>query len=214
MSVISQWLAAPAKLAVVLIALCFAADGITHPGGLDASGCHRNHSSGERHCHDQVRPPEEDKYPYGSELAGRVIGVTDGDTIKVIDADNASWKVRLNGIDAPERGQPFGEASRKYLESLVAGRQVLVKSVNYDRYGRILGNVWVQPRDCSSCGQTLYVNHAQVLGGMAWWYRYYAADQTEEDRGRFESAEQEARKRGRGLWSHPDPVPPWVWRRR
>ena len=214
MSVISQWITAPAQLAVVLIALCFAADGITHPGGLGASGCHRNQSSGERHCHDQVHPPEEDKYPYGSELAGRVIGVTDGDTIKVIGADNASWKVRLNGIDAPERGQPFGEASRKYLESLVAGRQVLVKSVKYDRYGRILGNVWVQPRDCASCEQTLYVNHAQVLGGMAWWYRYYAADQTEEDRGRFESAEQEARNRSRGLWSHPDPIPPWVWRRR
>ena len=148
------------------------------------------------------------------ELLGRVVAVTDGDTIKVLDANSTLHKVRLTGIDAPERSQPYGNASRKNLESMVAGRQVLVRFAKNDKYGRILGNVWVQPRDCLPCGKTLYVNHAQILAGMAWWYRYYADDQSEGDRGRFESAEREAIARKWGLWADPDPVPPWVWRRR
>lgn len=148
------------------------------------------------------------------ELHGRVIGVTDGDTIKVLDAAQDSHKIRLNGIDAPERSQPYGRASTDHLKQYVAGKQVRVELVKYDRYGRLIGNVWVQPADCADCGQRFFVNHAMVLAGMAWWYRYYAEDQDEEDRGRFESAEQEALARKRGLWADPDPVPPWVWRRR
>ena len=132
----------------------------------------------------------------------------------MLDANSTLHKVRLTGIDAPERSQPYGNASRKNLESMVAGRQVLVRFTKNDKYGRILGNVWVQPRDCLPCGKTLYVNHAQILAGMAWWYRYYAHEQSEEDRGRFESAEREAVARKWGLWADPDPVPPWVWRRR
>lgn len=185
-----------------------------HPGGLDAAGCHTNRSSGDRHCHGQEGESSGGNYAYEREIHGRVIAVTDGDTIKVLEADNTSHKIRLNGIDAPERSQPFGNASRKKLESMVAGKQVVVRSTKYDRYGRILGNVWVQPADCPSCGKTLYVNHAQILAGMAWWYRYYADDQSEEDRGRFASAEQEAIARKWGLWADPEPVPPWVWRRR
>lgn len=148
------------------------------------------------------------------ELLGRVVAVTDGDTIKVLDANSTLHKVRLVGIDAPEKSQAFGGASRNNLELMVAGQQVIVRSVKYDKYGRILGSVWVQPRDCSSCEKALYVNHAQILAGMAWWYRYYADEQSEEDRGRFESAEREAIARQRGLWADTNPVPPWVWRRR
>ena len=82
-----------------------------------------------------------------------------------------------------------------------------------DRYGRVLGKVWVQPADCSSCGKTLDANHAQLLAGMAWWYRYYAKQQSPEDHGRHESAEDEAKARGWGLWSAPDPVNPYDWRK-
>ena len=196
-------------ITAVLLFVSLAA--IAHPGGVNSSGCHTNRSSGEYHCHGQAG----DEAGAGvQELQGRVVAVTDGDTIKVLDANNVSHKIRLSGIDAPEKSQPFGGASRKHLESMVAGKQVLVRSVKHDRYGRVLGNVWVQPRDCLRCGKTLYVNHAQLLAGMAWWYRYYADDQSEEDRGRFESAEREAIARKWGLWVDPDPVPPWVWRRR
>ena len=105
-----------------------------------------------------------------ADVTGRVVAVTDGDTIKVLDAHQVQHKVRLTGIDAPERGQPFGTVTRDHLASMVAGKDVRVESTKDDRYGRVLGKVWVQPADCPSCGKTLDANHAQVLAGMAWWY--------------------------------------------
>lgn len=148
-----------------------------------------------------------------ADISGKVVAVTDGDTIRVLDDNGRQHKIRLAGIDAPEKSQPFGNASRKHLASMVAGKYVRIETLNKDRYGRVLGKVWVQPRDCSSCGKTLNANHAQILSGMAWWYRDYASDQSPEDRGRYKSAVDEARKRKLGLWSEPDPVPPWAWRR-
>jgi endonuclease YncB( thermonuclease family) len=148
-----------------------------------------------------------------ADIIGKVVAVTDGDTIKVLDENQVLHKIRLSGIDAPEKAQPFGNVSRKHLASMVAGKNVRVETTKKDRYGRVLGKVWVQPRDCPSCGKTLNANHAQILSGMAWWYRAYAKDQSAQDRGRYESAVDEARKRKRGLWSEPNPVPPWVWRR-
>jgi endonuclease YncB( thermonuclease family) len=148
-----------------------------------------------------------------ADITGRVVAVTDGDTIKVLDANNTQYKVRLTGIDAPEKKQPYGRASTKKLVSMVAGKEVFVESSKNDRYGRALGKVWVQPADCPSCGKTLDVNHAQILSGMAWWYRYYAKEQSPEDRGRYESAEDEARVRGWGLWADPNPINPYAWRK-
>ena len=148
-----------------------------------------------------------------ADVSGRVVAVTDGDTIKVLDADNTEHKVRLTGIDAPERGQPYGTASRNHLAAMVADKQVKVESSKSDRYGRLLGKVWVQPGDCSSCGKTLNTNHAQILAGMAWWYRYYAREQSPEDRGRYESAEDEAKARTWGLWADPKPINPYDWRK-
>ena len=148
-----------------------------------------------------------------ADISGRVVSVTDGDTIKVLDSTNTEHKVRLTGIDAPERGQPYGTASRDHLASMVAGKEVKVESTKSDRYGRVLGKVWVQPADCPTCGKTLNTNHAQVLAGMAWWYRYYAKEQSAEDRGRYESAEDEAKARKWGLWADPNPINPYDWRK-
>ena len=146
-----------------------------------------------------------------ADISGKVVAVTDGDTIKVLDSNSVQHKVRLTGIDAPEKAQPFGNASRNYLASMVAGKSVRIESSKTDRYGRVLGKVWVQPSDCSSCGKTLDANHAQILSGLAWWYRYYAKEQPPEDRGRYESAEDEAKKRRLGLWSESNAIPPWAW---
>jgi len=202
------------RLVLPVLLMLLAGVAAAHPGGVDKAGCHNNRSTGGFHCH-EGSPGAADVDPDSpDELQGKVVAVVDGDTLKILDAQNMAHKVRLTGIDAPEKSQPFGQASRDKLEDMVAGRQVTVRSIKYDRYGRILGNVWVQPGDCSRCGRTLHVNHAQILAGMAWWYRYYADEQSEEDRGRFESAEQEAIARKWGLWAEPDPVPPWVWRRR
>ena len=151
--------------------------------------------------------------PAGADINGKVVAVTDGDTIKVLDANKVQHKIRLTGIDAPEKAQPYGNASRKHLATMLAGKEVRIETTKNDRYGRVLGKVWVQPRDCPSCGKTLNANHAQILSGMAWWYQDYAKDQSAEDQGRYESAVTEARKRKLGLWSEPNPIPPWAWRR-
>ena len=148
-----------------------------------------------------------------ADISGKVVAVTDGDTIKVLDSNRAQHKVRLSGIDAPEKGQPFGNASRKYLASLVVGKDVRIETSKKDRYGRVLGKVWVQPQDCPGCGKTLNANHAQILSGMAWRYLDYVKDLSPEDRGRYESAETEAKKRKRGLWSDANAIPPWAWRK-
>ena len=148
-----------------------------------------------------------------ADIEGRVVAVSDGDTIKVLDADKVLYKIRLAGIDAPEKAQAFGMASRDHLASMVAGKVVRVEASKTDRYGRLLGKVWVQPQDCPGCARTLNVNHAQILAGMAWWYQYYAHEQPQQDRERYKSALAEARAGKRGLWSEAGAIPPWAWRR-
>lgn len=148
-----------------------------------------------------------------ADVIGKVVAVTDGDTIRVLDADQVLYKVRLSGIDAPEKAQPFGNASRKHLASLLAGKTVQVEFTKTDRYGRVLGKVWVQPPDCPGCEKTLDANHAQIVAGMAWWYQYYASDQPPVDRELYKSAVNEARAGRVGLWREPDAIPPWAWRR-
>ena len=147
-------------------------------------------------------------------LLGRVVGVADGDTITVLDADRQQHKIRLQGIDAPEKAQPFGQRSKEYLSRLVFNKDVRVEWEKRDRYKRIVGKVWVQPASCPTCPMTLDASHAQITVGLAWWYRKYAREQSPQDRGAYEFSEQEAKAKRAGLWSDPDPVPPWEWRRR
>ena len=90
-------------------------------------------------------------------IEGKVIHIADGDTITVLDSHKEQHRVRIAGIDAPEKGQPFSNASRKRLGELVARKEVRVEFQKYDRYGRIVGKVWVRPIDCPTCGKTLDV---------------------------------------------------------
>jgi endonuclease YncB( thermonuclease family) len=146
-------------------------------------------------------------------IDGKVINVADGDTIMILDAAHQQHRIRINGIDAPEKGQPFGDRSRQNMARMVTGKDVTADCHKTDRYGRQVCKVWVQPSDCPKCGKTLDVGHAQIVAGMAWWYREYAKEQSDEDRGRYESDENEARLRKRGLWAHDYSVAPWDWRR-
>lgn len=146
-------------------------------------------------------------------LVGRVVGVADGDSLTVLDANQVRHKVRLATIDAPEKGQAFSNRARQHLSDLVFHQEVLVEWRKRDRYGRIVGKVKVQPSDCPTCPKTLDVGQAQLAAGLAWWYRRHAGEQSPEDRGRYESEEAEARARRRGLWRDPAPVPPWEFRR-
>lgn len=154
-------------------------------------------------------------HSYADTLNGRVIGVSDGDTITVLDADHQQYKIRLSGIDAPEKAQPFGQRSKENLSRLIFGRDVAVEWRKKDRYGRTVGKVMVAEPTCrdSTCLKTLDACQAQIVAGMAWWYRQYAKEQEPGDAQRYEQAEQEARTRRFGLWSDPQPIPPWEWRK-
>jgi endonuclease YncB( thermonuclease family) len=137
-------------------------------------------------------------------LTGRVVGISDGDTITVL-VERQQLKVRINGIDAPEKKQAYGERSKENLSNMAFGKDARLDCHKTDRYGRQICKVWVQPASCPTCGMTLDVGLAQIVAGMAWWYRAYAKEQSAEDRGRYESEENEARLRKRGLWSAPNP---------
>ena len=108
--------------------------------------------------------------------------------------------MRLAGIDAPEKGQAFGERSRQSLAQMVHGKDARLECHKTDRVGREVCRVSVQPLDCPRCGKTLDVGLVQISVGLAWWYRRYADEQSAEDRGRYKSEEEEARLRKRGPW--------------
>jgi endonuclease YncB( thermonuclease family) len=143
-------------------------------------------------------------------LTGRIVKVADGDTITVLQ-DNTQHRIRLQGIDAPERKQPYGNASRKHLASLVAGKTVTVQWNKRDRYGRIVGKVlytlvWHTSTD------EVDVCLEQVKAGYAWHFKRYQHEQSPEDRQLYAQAEDEARVNEKGLWRDKNPIPPWEWR--
>lgn len=147
-------------------------------------------------------------------LLGRVVGVSDGDTITLLDNSQHQHKIRLAGIDAPERAQPFGARSKQHLSELVFSKPVAAEWHKIDRYGRKVAKVMVGEPSCAeaSCPKTLDAGLAQVTIGMAWWYRQYAREQSVEDREKYELGEAEARARSAGLWSNNGAIAPWEWR--
>lgn len=147
-------------------------------------------------------------------LTGRVVRIIDGDTITIVDENRRRHLIRIAGIDAPERRQPFGRRSEQNLSRLALERDARLECHKSDSNGERVCKVWVQPSDCQACGKTLDLGHAQVIAGLAWWNREHAVDQPPEDSARYESSESEARLRHRGLWGDPQPVPPWEWLRK
>lgn len=145
----------------------------------------------------------------GAEVtSGRATGVTDGDTIALLVYANGQpeeVKVRLSGIDAPERSQPFGRAAKQRLSDLLFGRDVTVEWFKRDRYERLLGKVMLDGAD---------MNLEMVRSGHAWVFTKYLNEIPPVDREAYVAAEQEARTERRGLWTDPAPVPPWEWRKR
>ena len=131
-------------------------------------------------------------------ITGRVVAIADGDTITVLDQDNQQHRVRLAAIDTPERGQPFGQAARDAIGTLCFNRFVTVRVQETDRYGRLVG--WIE-----ADGQS--VNHRLVRDGMAWHYKQYDKSPA------LAELEQVARQNRLGLWSDPNPIPPWEWRK-
>lgn len=133
------------------------------------------------------------------DFSGKVVGVSDGDTISVMRKGRAA-KVRLFGIDCPEKHQDFGARAKQFTSELVFDQTVQVKVKDTDRYGRLVAEVLLPD------GRSL--NEALLSAGLAWWYRRYAPENK-----KFELLESQARRERRGLWSMKNPVPPWEFRR-
>jgi endonuclease YncB( thermonuclease family) len=133
--------------------------------------------------------------------SGKIVGITDGDTVTILTVDNWQVKIRLAEIDTPERKQPYGSRSKQALSDLVFGKQVTAKVVTVDRYGRNVARLYVDGLD---------VNREMIRLGAAWVYREYNTDKSLLD------IEAEARTAKRGLWAlaEAEQVPPWEWRRK
>lgn len=129
-------------------------------------------------------------------LEGKVISVTDGDTIKILTSKRQQIKVRLYGIDAPEKKQPYGTAAKQYLADLVAGKTLQIEEHGKDRHKRVLGVVYLDGKD---------VNEILVLNGYAWAFTKCSKI--------YESQEPQARSKGLGLWRDKNPIKPEIWRK-
>lgn len=137
-------------------------------------------------------------------LYGRVVGIADGDTVTVLDNSNTQWKIRLMGIDAPEKKQAFGRKSKEHLSGLVFNKQAQIEYGKKDKYGRTVGKITVSGIDA---------NLEQVKAGMAWHYKKYQNEQSVDDRTTYARAEEMSRVAKRGLWVDSKPMPPWDWRK-
>ena len=130
-------------------------------------------------------------------LRGKVVRVSDGDTVVLLDADNTQQKIRLNGIDAPENGQPYGDKSKEYLTGLIARKEVTVEVKGKDQYKRVLGVVYL--------GDT-NINAEMIRAGYAWNYKY-SKDKY------YIKLQEKAKAEKKGLWKDKNAIDPWEWRK-
>ncbi len=141
----------------------------------------------------------------GESLTGKAVRIIDGDTLVLLNEDNQQIRIRLAGIDTPERKQPFGKRAKRALAELAAGKIVIGDCPKTDRYGRRICKIEVESVD---------VGLELIRRGLAWHYKKYAHEQSPEDRKAYADSEDQAKKNRIGLWTDPSPVPPWQWRHR
>jgi endonuclease YncB( thermonuclease family) len=139
---------------------------------------------------------------FAGALEGMVVSVADGDTLTIL-VDRREVKVRVAGIDAPEKKQAFGQRSKQAMSKCAYGKASQVEWDKTDRYGRTVGKVTVDGVDC---GQR------QIELGLAWHYKAYAKEQTPKDREAYGRAEEGAKADRLGLWTDSNPMPPWEYR--
>lgn len=136
-------------------------------------------------------------------LSGRIVGVVDGDTVDLLTESKQLVRVRLAGIDAPERGQPHGTIAKKVLSDLVFSKSASLDGEKKDRYGRVVAKVVVEGLDA---------NLQMVRLGYAWHYTKYEREQSAKDRSLYNAAQGIARQERLGLWKDSNPVAPWDFR--
>lgn len=137
-------------------------------------------------------------------ISGRVVGITDGDTITLLDQEHIQHKIRLSGIDAPEKKQPYGQVAKKTLSDCAYNQSAQVEASSTDRYQRKIGKVIVNGVDC---------NLRQVKLGMAWHYKKYINEQPVDDRETYADAQIKAMVDHAGLWAGAEAIPPWEFRK-
>lgn len=131
-------------------------------------------------------------------LKGKVVSVADGDTVTIITDNNERVRIRLYGIDAPEKGQDFANKSREYLNDLCYGKRVSIDKKGVDQYNRVLGVIYIGD---------LNLNQEMVRTGLAWYYDYFVKDP------HMEELEQIARQKKLNIWSMKNPIPPYEYRK-
>lgn len=135
---------------------------------------------------------------YSKELRGRIVRVSDGDTVVLLDSTNTQHRIRLDGIDCPEKGQPFGRKATDFVKNLAAGKQAVVYWDKKDRYGRILGYLIVDG---------VNVNKELLKNGLAWHYKHFNQDKE------LAELEQQAKDKKLNIWSDKNPIEPYQWRK-
>jgi endonuclease YncB( thermonuclease family) len=179
------------SLLITLLAIfpCFA-----HSGRTDKNGGHHNRKTGEYHYHNKVSS----KKPILKEITGKVVSVIDGDTIGVMH-NGKEVRIRLAHIDCPEKKQPFGKKAKQFTSKLCFGKKVKIKVTEKDKYGRLIGEVYVGWAN---------INKNLVKNGYAWWYRKYSKENS------YEKLEKKAKINKLGIWSQKDYISPWDYRKR
>lgn len=208
---------------LTFILLAFSsASAFAHGGGLDAYGCHHNRKAGGYHCHrgelagmsflsqadmlealsKKQKPQEAKKQPQTAEFEGVVLRVSDGDTL-LVRVEGKEIKVRVYGIDAPEKKQAGGEAAKEFLEEMLLTQRVKLNVIDTDRYGRSVAIIRLPD------GVTIQSKLLQA--GHAWVYPQYCK---REECKAWKDEEQAARSSRVGLWMDKNPTPPWEWRKK
>ena len=165
-------------------------------------------------------------YNCGAILEGRVTQVLDGDTIGIRDRNNTTFRVRLQGMDAPEKTQAYGPEARQLLTKLTLNHDVEIIWNAKDSYGRIIGKVTIV-RSCPSCPRYKLANQdgtcsagdcekdvclQMISEGLAWHFKKYEQSQSLEDRELYNATEKSVRQQQKGLWADPNRQPPWDYR--
>jgi endonuclease YncB( thermonuclease family) len=128
-----------------------------------------------------------------------VVAISDGDTFTLLDAGSQQVKVRLYGIDCPEKAQDYGTVARQGLSNLIFGQKVRIDKKDVDRYGRTVAIVYNE--------KGINVNEELLREGLAWHYTQYDKNPV------WDNLEGEAKRKQRGLWAQAHPTPPWLWRK-
>lgn len=143
-------------------------------------------------AHDHINPTQDN-------FECRVVGVLDGDTLDCLISSGQKVRVRLAQIDAPEKSQDFGQRAKKLLSDLTYNKVVILSIENYDKYGRVIAEIFENADDVS-------VNYKMVKSGMAWAYERYVKDRA------YITAQQQAKADKVGLWVQLNPTPPEEYR--